>query len=368
MSKRLASDWRSPAKDRVIVAMQQAALLRYARREVARQGVLVLTLHRIVADANYAAVRSPRGMVLRESHFRKLLEYLTLRADCLTLPAAAEKRSNATKPRVLLTFDDGWADNAEIAWPLLQAAGVPITIFVTTGLAGRKFPFWPERLIGVLRCAASAGALTGVHERMNSLQHTEHIRLSAPLASPPSLTALTQDFDLAVEWAKRIPQADFETWLEETEAWIAALTPDQAVKTSADASENLLTWEQMRQLQASGVLFGSHTVHHTILTQCSSPVIAKELEQSREQITRELGPTDAVSYPNGSADSRVISTARRAGYRLGFLNCAGIWGAATNPFSIPRVNLWDGKMTDSHGNFSAAHLEYSIFWKALRAR
>ena len=61
----------------------------------------------------------------------------------------------------------------------------------------------------------------------------------------------------------------------------------------------------------------------------------------------------------------VAEEARRAGYRYGFRNAPGIWSAVTDPLLIPRVNLWDGKLTDSRGRFSAEHLEYSIYWNPL---
>jgi peptidoglycan/xylan/chitin deacetylase (PgdA/CDA1 family) len=134
-----------------------------------------------------------------------------------------------------------------------------------------------------------------------------------------------------------------------------------------DPDERLLSWHQLQQLQAEGVCFGSHTVTHPILTARSAPEVACELKQSRSAIRDRLGDTLLIAYPNGDANELVTQEARRAGYQYGFSNTAGIWNGATDPFLVPRVNLWDGKLTDGKGRFSRDHLEYSIFWKAMRA-
>ncbi len=366
MSPFRTSSWRDIARDRFVSLLGSSGQLERARKATARRGLIVLTLHRIVPDDLCAEVRSPRGMVLRETLFHRLVEYLAERTTSVSAMQLDEPKAHASRPRVLLTFDDGWADNAQIAWPALKSAGLPMCIFVTTGLAGREAPFWPERLIGVLRTAAGAGALREAQQRLCALAGTRRSPRDAVApanAIPPDLAHFP---GRAVDWCKEMPAEVLTSWIAESEQWAAHLacdTPQEAV----DYSERLLTWTAMRQLLSEGVAFGSHTVSHPILTARSIPEIAWELRESRMQLRRELTDTPLIAYPNGNADACVAEEARRAGYRYGFRNTAGIWSGTTDPLLIPRVNLWDGKLTDRHGRFSTEHLEYSVFCKALQA-
>lgn len=239
-------------------------------------------------------------------------------------------------------------------------------IFVTTGLAGRKYPFWPERLIGVLREAARSDALAEAQERFEALALKRSTAHAKPSRSNPTFDTLVREPDSAVECVKGIPEGTILEWLQANEAWVAELSRGQRDDCS-DSGERLLTWASMRQLQAEGVTFGSHTVTHPILTSSTNGQIARELSESRRHLGQELADSNMIAYPNGDANRVIADHARRAGYRYGFRNSPGIWRDATDALLIPRVNLWDGKMTDSTGRFSAEHLEYSIFWKSSRA-
>jgi peptidoglycan/xylan/chitin deacetylase (PgdA/CDA1 family) len=186
------------------------------------------------------------------------------------------------------------------------------------------------------------------------------------------LCSAKRDPDSVIAWLKGTPE---EAILEAIEEWSRDLTLQNRSSTTnlasgqpnplRDPDERLLNWQELQQLQADGVCFGSHTVTHPILTARSVPEVACELNQSRSALRDRLGETLLLAYPNGDANNVVTQEARRAGYRYGFSNTTGIWNSATDPLLVPRVNLWDGKLTDSRGRFSRDHLEYSIFWKAL---
>jgi peptidoglycan/xylan/chitin deacetylase (PgdA/CDA1 family) len=97
---------------------------------------VVLMYHR-VADVRLDAY----GLAVSTARFAEHVELLT-RLGCV-VPLAEVTRPGAT--RLAVTFDDGYADNATAAAPLLQAAGLPATYFITTGrLGGRRF--WWDRL------------------------------------------------------------------------------------------------------------------------------------------------------------------------------------------------------------------------------
>jgi peptidoglycan/xylan/chitin deacetylase (PgdA/CDA1 family) len=342
-------------RENIITLLRSGGALSRARKKVADSGILVLTLHRVVPDDKLPQVRSPRGMVMRESLFARLVDYLARETLCVAADNLHPECAASTKPRVFLTFDDGWIDNAQVAWPLLKRASLPMCIFMTTGFAGQREPFWPERLIGMLRAASRGGALCQVHRELCLLGASA----PKPISAPPLLTKLAEEPEGALAWLKQFPTEAVSTWITALErTW---------GKNGYDACERLLDWGEVSRLAADGVSFGSHTVSHALLPQLPQDQREYELAQSRKDLQQHVLDTPLIAYPNGDADETVSRQARSAGYRAGFRNDPGIWTTRTDPFLIPRVNLWDGKLTDKRNRFSDASLEYSLFWKAAQA-
>lgn len=371
---------RSRARDAVIRALGASGSLGRARRGVARSGdVVVLTFHRIVPDAEVAVCRSPRGMVLRESLFARLIEYLGEEAvfvspqdlDRLDTHARAGHRS---RPRILLTFDDGWLDNAVVALPYLERAQVRACFFVPTGLTGRSRPFWPERVLGLLAYARKRGQLAVVKGSLEKLRAVRTTTL--PYLGPPHAD------EALLGWLKQFPASELFGWSEELfgslcdeagkyfDEPVPHSLPDAAAYPPPDLMERLMTWNQLRALTHAGHSVGSHTCTHAILPPLDQEPLAYELQASRNALWEHLPEQrDSlwVSYPNGSASPAVLRAASDAGYRYGFSNAPGVWRSISNPFLLPRVNVWDGTLLDSSGAFCKQTVEYSLFWRTIRA-
>ncbi len=369
---------RGKARDAAIRALDIAGSLRRAReRIVQRSGIIVLTLHRIVPDAMRPVCRSPSGMVLRESLFIRLIEYLGERAVFISpedldhlqpdMPAG-----NPARPRILITFDDGWLDNAVVALPHLRRVKIRACFFVATALPGHPCPFWPERVLGLLACARRLGLISVL------AAHLDHLQAEADHA-PPSLMS-THGEEALLGWLKQFPASELFCWIESTsnalhhETLRVAASPIRNTlnKPLLDPMEKMMTWDTLRTLARDGHRMGSHTCTHAILPQLNKRSMAYELEASRcalqEQLPHQAADSLWVSYPNGSASPEVLEAARDAGYRYGFSNTPGVWHSNSEPFLIPRLNVWDGTLVDSQGAFSEKHLEYSLFWRTSRAQ
>lgn len=77
----------------------------------------------------------------------------------------------------------------------------------------------------------------------------------------------------------------------------------------------LMTWKEIRDLRARGHWIGSHSVTHGAATKQADNVLAYEVIQSRNAISRELGgPPTAYAYPLGSLDGRAEALVRAAGF------------------------------------------------------
>jgi peptidoglycan/xylan/chitin deacetylase (PgdA/CDA1 family) len=100
-----------------------------------------------------------------------------------------------------------------------------------------------------------------------------------------------------------------------------------------------LRWDEVRALAEDGVEIGSHTASHPRLTQLDDAELHRELSESRERITDELGrPCRFLAYPYGDEDRRVRAAARQAGYEAAF----ALPGPTVpmDAFGIPRLGIW----------------------------
>ena len=101
------------------------------------------------------------SLFVTRSAFESQLQYLQQRAVVLPLSKAVEALRNGSLPKraVSLTFDDGYANNLQLAYPLLRRYGVHATIFVSTACVetGQFHPFLKLRLIRLLTPQATTG-------------------------------------------------------------------------------------------------------------------------------------------------------------------------------------------------------------------
>jgi peptidoglycan/xylan/chitin deacetylase (PgdA/CDA1 family) len=109
-----------------------------------------------------------------------------------------------------------------------------------------------------------------------------------------------------------------------------------------------LTWNEVRELYAAGIRFGSHTVTHSKLYDLSWPAIRTELVESRAALEQELaGPIRTFAYPYAFPQedrefvSRFVGELAGAGYAAGVTTAIGRATPASNPFRIERLPVND---------------------------
>jgi len=204
-------------------------------------------------------------------------------------------------PRAIaVTFDDGFADTYRYAFPVLKRFSIPATIFPATGYIDSGEPFWFE-LIAYLVCNVPPNALKvpgrGTFPRTGSQRDRRR-----------SLRQLH-------EILKALPNADRT---EIISGW--ALRFAAEIAHGAVGHSRPLSWNQVREMSAAGVEFGSHTVTHPNLTQLSDAELDWELAHSKRVLEERLQrPIEALAYPIGTTaafDARVIAATERNGFRL----------------------------------------------------
>jgi peptidoglycan/xylan/chitin deacetylase (PgdA/CDA1 family) len=287
----------------LIALLERAAAARGA-------GLAVFTYHRIAepsADPFYAPVISATPEAFREQvnwlrdHFR----LVTLSQ----LIAKLESGSSWSQLTVLLTFDDGYRDNFDVAAPILRECGVPATFFICTSLLESPgLPWWDQ--VAYIMNMADARRLTLARSRADGappvIIDLEHMSRSA---------AIMTVIGLVLEEA--IPEKE---WFLDQLAEQAGV----AVEHHRLGRELFMSWDQLRQLADSGaeLSIGSHTHGHPNLGKLDDASQRDELARSKQLLESHINrEVDALAYPFGGVGSytaRTKALAAEAGYRIAF--------------------------------------------------
>ena len=256
----------------------------------------VLTYHRI-GDPAQAQLLYPGLISAGPSEFEEQMRFLAARHRPLSLEELlAVRRGEARLPlrSVLVTFDDGYRDFAEEAWPILRRQGIPVVLFVPTAYPGDPGrAFWWDRLYGAL---SSAGPTRTIETPVGAL----------PLVS----------------------SADRISAYRRLRGLVSSLPHEEAMGVVDDlcdalgappAQSSVLSWPELRGLRSEGVVLAPHTRTHPLLDRVPVEVAREEIVGSFEDLAREAGPASRVfAYPAGGENPDVVRVLEEEGFELGF--------------------------------------------------
>ena len=252
--------------------------------------LLILMYHRILpADDPRARLEEP-GMMVTPETFRLHMQLVQQYFEVLPLSQwIHRKQHQQTLPArcCAITFDDGWRDNYEFAYPVLKEYKLPATIFLVSDMIGKNQSFWPERL---------AHVITTIAERCPEkwqAECTEWLRSTSSSYAfnrqPPDQEQLSE----IIAQLKTFSDQAMHQRIDHIETELQLETTDQP---------SLLDWEQMNEMCHSGLIeAGSHTCHHIRLNENQeSQSLNDEIVLSKSQIEKHLGQTvTSFCYPNG---------------------------------------------------------------------
>jgi peptidoglycan/xylan/chitin deacetylase (PgdA/CDA1 family) len=296
-------------------AFRATGLLRVLERFAARPGLLVLAYHRI-GDPTGDRFYSPLISATPEA-FRAQLDAIARAYRVLSLEEAIAAidegdHLHVERPSVLITFDDGYRDNLDLAAPILSRLGLPAALFATTGFLDRELAPWWDRVAHALKMTRRA---TVPLDRPAPM--TLDLRHDGPDAA---IAALVARF-IAAGW-----HAD--------EADLAHL--EKRCEVEADparlAAALFLARDDLPALRAAGFALAAHTRTHRRLAALDEPA------QRAELAARVEGALPALAYPFGGPDAFDETTRRlaaEAGYRLTF----ALRGGAIRPGPVDRLDL-----------------------------
>jgi len=333
-----------------------------------RGATLVLAYHRVIEEWDETLEFSQPGMVVTAQTLDQQLAFLREYFDVVALSDVAgdsDVAEPARRPRCVVTFDDGWRDNYDVALPILRQHGVPATVFVTTDFIGTDRAFWHTELVYLLLRtdwwrALSRTALSWPTPVWRELRRTT---LSWPTAVWRELHRLAA---LERPWSAH----DVDRVIETIKASCDDSTIEQAVSALAEVvglhrpfvpRRSFLDWTQLREMAALGLEVGSHGCSHRMLTRLSSTDAATELMRSKAVIERHVGrDVRHFAFPNEAANATLLQSVAAAGYRSA---CLGRPIAGIRPRGLrvlQRVGMHEGVCSDGR-TFDAALLRLALY-------
>lgn len=291
-----------------------------------RARLTIFTFHRVLARKDPWLPEEPDAALFAEQ-----MDWTAEFCNVLPLPDAITMLARNALPScaACVTFDDGYANNLEIALPILQARGLPATVFVAVDAVERGI-MWNDLVIEALRRAGSQADLSDLG--LGGVQLTD---------DEERARAVTQTLGKL----KYLPMRD--RWDRANALWKRFAAADVPPRL-------MMTPEQVRILGDAGVDVGGHTVNHPILATLTDAEAKEEISGCRAWVASATGrPPRSFAYPNGRPGldykPRHAAMVREAGFSVAVTTA---WGCATHrmdPFELPRIAPWDR----SRGRFFA---------------
>lgn len=315
-----------------------------------RNDALVLGYHQVVEDCDRSG-GAIRAMRISTRMLERQLDSVGRDHRFVSLDELGEHLEAGTptaRPLAAVTFDDGYRDFHEHAFPLLKRKGVPAAVFVVTDLLGTSRLQRHDR---VYLSLAWLLAQDGGPARF--------LRILAGLGLPrPALRSVGAGLRPNVFAAVR---ALLETLTSaDLERAVAAFDAESGAPEAAHPELRPLTWEMVAEMSRAGITIGSHTRSHALLTHESRDRVREELRTSREMLETRLGtPVRHFAYPDGRFDAAVVDEVAAAGYRYAYTTCRH--RDPRRPLlTVPRRCLWENSSGDRSGRFSPAVMQCQV--------
>ena len=302
-----------------------------ALRMLRRSAVVVLTYHGVLPDDDDSYDFLLDNFVSAAA-FERQLRWLSSRYHPVSLRAVVDSLDGGPPlpPRAAtVTFDDGFANNYSVAFPLLQRHRVPAAMFLTTG------------------CIGVSGAQLWTERVKRAIFLSTRDRLQGNWAGGETL--LLSDAGTRAQAARKVLARLKRLPVEQRSSLVAQIEEEcgrSPISPAERVRYDFMSWEQAREMAEAGIEFGSHTVSHPMLSTLSDAELYDELQESKRRLEQELGrECYAFAYPNGKFGDygeREKQALQAAGYRCALALNGRLNHGTMDRFELERVNIARG--------------------------
>jgi peptidoglycan/xylan/chitin deacetylase (PgdA/CDA1 family) len=306
------------------------------------QGLMVLNYHRLGSSVGCPIDRNLFSCT--QETFDQQLRFVKKHFDVIkTSDLARLSSQELLKGRhILLTFDDGYRDNYEIAYPVLKSHGLSGTFFIATGFIDNRLCAWWDEIAWMARNAKHSTFTfePWFNEAINVEEANLEATINMLIKKYWTLTSdVTRNFlnELAnASGAGRCPPE------VSTEAWV--------------------TWDMLREMVANNQECGAHTVTHPILSKIPEEQWDFEIRESRDRLEQELKmPIISFSYPVGGKsmfNEKLKTKLQEHNIQFGF----SFYGQY---FHQGQLDHYDVQRVPVHHKFTENYLKSMLTWPQL---
>ena len=245
-----------------------------------------------------------------ENAFTAQIEYLKKHFEIIALSEAVGRMRNGgiKRPTAVITFDDGYQNNFDVAFPILRRERIPATIFLATGLINTDDTVWYGRInLGLAKTRRSSVEWNDFKFDLSTLD----LKAKASAAIQESVKKL--EHPKLMETIRRI---------------ILELGVDPDCSIEMGSPFRMLDKKAIGEMATSALIeFGAHTHHHSILSHLSDGERKNEIRQSIDVIYELTGdPCRYFAYPNGRAedyDNETIKDLKTYGIQMAVTTISG---------------------------------------------
>lgn len=304
-------------------------LIRTAFQQLAGTRLTILIFHRVLSSPDSLFPDEPDA-----SRFDEIMSWIKSWFNVLPLEVAAQALKTGTLPQraAAITFDDGYADNHDVALPILRKHGLPCTFFIATGfLDGGRM--WNDTIIESVR---------------NSPMPVLDLRLLN--LGCYNIETIAQKQSAIKQIISQIKYSS----LAEREEKADQISEIAVVHLPSDL---MMTSKQVVALHDAGMQIGAHTVSHPILARTDITTVRKEISASKEKLEALLGnPILTFAYPNGKPGQDYFREHTGVVRDLGFSAAVSTsWGAASTSsdlLQLPRFTPWSRRRANAALQFA----------------
>ncbi len=282
--------------------------------------IVILLYHRVTTLA-----ADPQQLAVSPANFRAQMLFLKQHLPILRFE---EDWSKVQQPAVVITFDDGYADNLNEALPILEEIGLPATFFICTGQIDTQQEFWWDELERVL-----------LGERPYPPSFTLEDAQHGQRWPTTTASERQQLYDQMHPLIKQVDAPQRTDWLAQLRAW--AHLDDQG-----RPSHRAMSSAELQKLASSPlVTIGAHTITHTRLAVQSAARQAEEIQASKQKLeTWLVRPVPTFSYPFGGRrdyNQTTLALCKTAGFTKVAANYAGQAHRWSDRYQLPRQLVRD---------------------------
>ena len=329
------------------------------RRE---NGFLIMMYHRVLDRDDPEYADTPPGLAVTTEVFEHQVRFLKRHFQPISMTELVTHLREGTplpSQAVVISFDDGWRDNYVNALPILKELGLPAIMYLTTDFIGTCNLMWFDRVGRLLqRQALSYAQIAEAIDRV-AAEHPE--AAAAQSLKSADVLALNNNLALLMDYLKKLTPRLLYAAVDAMED-VAGVSGKPS-----SGSPVMVNWDEVRDMQANGIEFGSHGCSHTIMPRMETADLKRELIESKAIIEEHTGqPITLLAYPNGDYDDRVVKLVAEAGY----VSAVTTWGdrsdTGLNILAIPRIGIHQGASVGLSDRFSEAVFAWSLYRASRR--